>query len=262
MNAAPSVNGLHGLGQTAPRGAARRTIPFDYSFQFALKPQPGLVQNSTITVSTEGSFTVLSMGYGVVPKVSPIKFGSVPPRSLESSQPPPFLNTSFGSIVAALSEALKEPPPQSVPTPRLGPRTATVLRDGIRLNPAFVEQILTAFGGSAFDPKILAEAFQTVAAPPDGIQFKYALFDDGTGREFQSEPILNTAGLGSADGKRPFRYFARPIEFAPHARIRMEITEISEFQGDLHVTLHGYKTLGGAGTPTDVNQAKMRRTRR
>src|SRR6185503_15109432 len=269
MNAAPPVNGLHGLGQTAPRGATRRTIPFDYSFQFILKPQPGLVQNSTITVSTEGSFTVLSIGYGVVPKVSPIKFGlatkPVPPPPiflLATSQSPPFLNTPFGSIVAALGEALGEPPQQSVPTLPLGPRTATVLRDGIRLNPTFVEQILTAFGGSAFDAKILAEAFQTVAAPPDGIQFKYALFDDGTGREFQSEPILNTAGLGSADGKRPFRYFARPIEFAPHARIRMEITEISEFEGDLHVTLHGYKTLGGAGTPTDVSQARMRRTRR
>ena len=260
MNAAPSVNGLHSLGQTAPRGATRRTIPFDYSFQFALKAQPGLVQNSTITVSTEGSFTVLSTGYGLVPKVSPIKFGLAP--DAQNSEETPFLDTSFGSIVAALSEALKEPPQRSVPTLPLGPRTATVLRDGIRLNPAFVEQILTAFGGSAFDPKILAEAFQTVAAPPDRIQFKYALFDDGTGREFQSEPILNTAGLGSADGKRPFRYFARPIEFAPHARIRMEITEISEFEGDLHVTLHGYKTLGGAGTPTDVSQARMRRTRR
>jgi hypothetical protein len=262
MNAALPVNGRHGLGQTAPRGATRRTIPFDSSFQFLIEGKPGLIQNSTITVSTEGPFTVLSMGYGVVPKVSPIKFGLAPPISLESSLPPPFLDTSFGSIVAALSKALKEPPPQSVAAARLGPRTATVLREGIRLNPAFVEQILTAFGGSAFDPKILAEAFQTVAAPPDRIQFKYALFDDGTGREFQSEPILNTAGLGSADGKRPFRYFAHAIEFAPHARIRMEITEISEFKGDLHVTLHGYKTLGGAGTPTDVSQARMRRTRR
>src|SRR5262245_31420575 len=148
MNAAPLVNGPHGLGQTTPRGATRRTIPFDYSFQFALKGELGLVQNSTITVSTEGSFTVLSMGYGVVPKVSPIKFKLVPPISVDTNQPQPFLDTRFGSIVAALSEALKEPPPQSVPTPRLGPRTATVLRDGIRLNPAFVEQILTAFGGS------------------------------------------------------------------------------------------------------------------
>jgi hypothetical protein len=259
MNAAPPVNGLHGLGQTAPRGATRRTIPFDYSFQFALEGETGLVQNSTITVSTEGSFTVLSIGYGVVPKVSPIKFGLAPEAVPLNRDQRPFLTTSFGSIVAALSKALEEPPPQSAPT--LGPRTATVLRDGIRLNPAFVEQILTAFGGSAFDPKILAEAFQNVAAPPDRIQFKYALFDDGTGREFQSEPILNTAGLGSADGKRPFRYFARPIEFAPHARIRMEITQISEFQGDLHVTLHGYKTLGGAGTPTDVSQSRIRRRR-
>ena len=74
--------------------------------------------------------------------------------------------------------------------------------------------------------------------------FKYALFDQGSGREFQSEPILNIAGLGSSDGKRPFRYFARPIEFAPRSTIRLQITEVSAFQGELHVSLHGYKTLG------------------
>ena len=79
------------------------------------------------------------------------------------------------------------------------------------------------------------------------MQFLYALFDEGSGREFQSEPILNIAGLGAADGKRPFRYFAQPITFAPLATIRMEITELSDFRGELHVALHGYKVLGGAG---------------
>ena len=98
MNAAPPVNGLHGLGQTAPRGATRRTIPFDYSFQFVLQGRPGLVQNSTITVSTEASFTVLSIGYGVVPKVSPIKFG----LTVKPVPPPPIFLLATSQL--ALSE--------------------------------------------------------------------------------------------------------------------------------------------------------------
>ena len=39
-----------------------------------------------------------------------------------------------------------------------------------------------------------------------------------------------------------------PISFAPLATIRMDITEKSDFRGDLHVALHGYKVLGG-GAP-------------
>ena len=50
-----------------------------------------------------------------------------------------------------------------------------------------------------------------------------------------------------SDGKRPFRYFAQPITFAPLATIRMEITELSDFRGELHISLHGYKVLGGFG---------------
>ena len=91
------------------------------------------------------------------------------------------------------------------------------------------------------------------------VAFIYALFDQGSGREFQSEPILNIAGLGSPDGKRPFRYFARPIEFAPRSIIRMQITEVSAFQGELHISLQGYKTLGQPGTPTGSRLQRHRR---
>jgi len=70
---------------------------------------------------------------------------------------------------------------------------------------------------------------------------------------------LNIAGLGSADGKRPFRYFARPITFAPRATIRMEVTEVSDFEGELHVALHGYKVLGDPNSPTDVSQRRVAR---
>jgi hypothetical protein len=106
-------------------------------------------------------------------------------------------------------------------------------------------------GGTApLDNNALETLFQAVAAPVDRIQFRYALFDDATGREFQSEPILNIAGLGIANGDRPFRYFARPIRFAARSTIRLEITEESEFEGELHVSLQGYKVLGGASSPT------------
>ena len=119
-------------------------------------------------------------------------------------------------------------------------------KDGLRLNPEFAERIFLT-GGIEPRSSEFSQAFQAVGAPPERVAFKYALFDQGSGREFQSEPILNIAGLGSPDGKRPFRYFARPIEFAPRSIIRMQITEVSAFQGELHISLQGYKTLGATG---------------
>jgi hypothetical protein len=44
--------------------------------------------------------------------------------------------------------------------------------------------------------------------------------------------------------------------------IRMEITEKSDFQGELHVSLHGYKVLGSPGTPTGRPQSARGRARR
>jgi hypothetical protein len=78
-----------------------------------------------------------------------------------------------------------------------------------------------------------------------GIQFLYEIFDEGTGRAFQNEPVLSTAGLGDPDGERPFRQFATPIVFEPMTTIRLEITEATNLKGSLHITLHGYKTLLG-----------------
>jgi hypothetical protein len=56
---------------------------------------------------------------------------------------------------------------------------------------------------------------------------------------------LSTAGLGDPEGERPFRQFATPIVFDPLTTIRFEVTEASDLEGSLHITLHGYKTLVG-----------------
>ena len=267
---------LNGFGRpVATPEAPRRTIPFDYAFRFKLEGEPGLVQNSTLEVSVEAAFTAVSIGYGVVPKAQPITFG-LPALPAGTTRPPVNLfSTPLSEIIETLSKKFEEeikfptpvssasvrvaPPP--IPKVKFGPKTAAVLQDGLRLNPEFAERILLT-GGDNLDEQILREAFQPVGAPPEAIAFKYAIFDEGSGREFQSEPILNIAGLGSPDGKRPFRYFALPIEFAPRSTIRMQITEVSAFQGELHVSLQGYKTLGQPGTPTGPRLQRHRRIRR
>jgi hypothetical protein len=276
MNASASANSFNGFGEAAVAGpAVRRTIPFDYAFRYDLTGQRDFVQNSTVTVSIEASFTAVSIGYGVVPEVSPIEFGLSPaprpalgtPTALASAtRLPQFPSTPFGSVVMALAQALDEEvnfTATSSAVRRFGPRTAAVLKDGFRLNPELAEKILLAGGLEVLSDDVVSRVFQAVAAPPDRVAFKYAIFDEGSGREFQSEPILNIAGLGSPEGRRPFRYFARPIEFAPRSAIRMQITEVSAFQGELHVSLQGYKPLGTPGTPTGARPARrIRRMRR
>lgn len=260
MSSGAQVNGF-GESVAAPP-AARRTIPFDYAFRYDLQGAPGLVQNRTLDISIEAAFTAVSIGYGVVPTAQPITFGIPPaplpepgPVMLSATASQSLFQATLGDVLLTLSKALDEDVTAS--GGEIGPRTAAALKDGLRFNPEFAERIFLT-RGAGLDQGILSQAFQAVGAPPERVAFLYALFDQGSGREFQSEPILNIAGLGSPDGKRPFRYFARPIEFAPRSTIRLQIIEVSAFQGELHVCLHGYKTLGTPGTPTAPGRARGR----
>jgi hypothetical protein len=350
MRMAPSL-------RVEPAPESQRAIPFDQTFRFDLTGVPDTSHRAVVTVSVEASFTAVSIGYGVIPRVTPIIFGPVTitvnpptlpsgvvgdayeqtitqtggvepvtfslsagalpsgftlsPQGRLSGQPPAAPSVSlftvratdaegsFGEraylleitlppipIVTAARGAVSTPSPQSqlslrdisfsnlfnglqraladTPDPfkgETGPEAA--FKGGIKLNPQFAELALLDDGQNVVsDVGALQRLFQVVSAPSDQIQFLYALFDDGSGREFQSEPLLNTAGLGSSDGDRPFRYFARPITFEPRSVIRMEVTEKSDFQGELHVSLHGYKVLGSPGTPTGRSQTARSRPRR
>jgi hypothetical protein len=231
----------------------RRGIPFDYAFRYELQGRPGNLINSIVTVSIEATFTAVSIGYGVVPRIQPIIFGP-PSRDVSIEGRPALTDITLGAILRSLN-------PQLVGTSRTlskdtGPEA--VFKNGIKLNPAVAEIALQNEGSVGLSDDVLGKLFQVVGSPSELIQFKYALFDEGSGREFQSEPILNIAGLGSAGGERPFRYFAQPITFRPRSTIRMEVTEVSDFQGELHVSLHGYKVLGGSDTPTATAQRRSR----
>jgi len=266
-------------GTAAPLTAGEmpsRAIPFDQSFQFKLDGT-GTLKRQTVTVSVEASFTAVSIGYGVVPLVTPVKLApqpaaplalaftarlgrlNVPQRSLNAfsaqlpaagpvfTTPPPVAlrDITLGDLMDSLRTALATSPDVSGNMPPL----EAALRNGIKLNAKFASTALLDDGNAILDRALLQKLFQVVSVPAEEVRFLYALFDEASGREFQSEPILNVAGLGGADGRRPFRYFAQPITFMPRATIRMDVTPLGEFQGDLHVALHGYKVLGGAAPP-------------
>ncbi|MBI4491101.1 MAG: hypothetical protein HY694_18620 [Deltaproteobacteria bacterium] len=271
------LGALSGLNE-APEVAGRRTIPFDYAFRYDLTGKPGNVINKTVTVSIEAAFVAVSVGYGVVPKVTRITFGPKLP-STPPAAPPLSINISGLFLTHFFTAAPQKPRLRDIPLgvildsldPRL-PETSRLLKretgpeavfkSGIRLNPDVAEKVLQNGANVPLDSSLLENLFQVVAAPPENIQFLYAIFDEGSGREFQSDPILNIAGLGISNGDRPFRYFAQPITFAPQSTIRMEVREVSDFQGELHVSLQGYKALGGAGTPTGKIFRRVRRIRR
>jgi hypothetical protein len=167
---------------------------------------------------------------------------------------------SLGDVIRSLSRELGES--SFVSAGAVGPLTAAALQNGIRLNPAVAKFFLQSDLNLELDPDQLAEFFVTVPPSPEQISFLYALHDDATGREFQSEPILNIAGLGIADGDRPFRYFAQPITFSPRSAVRLDIIPKSAFRGELHVSLHGYKVLGENNTPTGNWESRRRRLHR
>lgn len=246
------MTSLSDLAEALPADA-QRTIPFDYAFRFELTGQPQKVLNRTVTVSVEAPFVAVAIGYGAVPTAEPIRFGLDPAELKKNGEL--ARSIPFAATLASLETRF---------VASRQPRAAleSVLRNGFRLNPEFAELVLIAFQRNQRLPDAVAEkVFEAVGVAPEQIQFLYALFDEGSGRAFQSDAILNTAGLGISTGERPFRQLAQPIRFEPRATIRMEITELTPFRGELHVSLQGYKILGSAGTATDLRRTMRRRAR-
>jgi hypothetical protein len=118
--------------------------------------------------------------------------------------------------------------------------------------PAPFDTTLAALFPGTADGFAAKDAFTTLAESLllrfGGIHFLYTIVDSGSGRELQNKAVHNIAGLGAADGDRPFRPFARPVPFVPRSTIRIEIEELSAGpffrDGTLFLVLHGYKRLG------------------
>ena len=86
---------------------------------------------------------------------------------------------------------------------RLFPTSALV--DGIRIRPDYLRIALTDGGTLSANvaTPLVNELFERLNVP-ERVSFRYSIFDSGRGIELQNQPIHNIAGLGTADGSRPF----------------------------------------------------------
>lgn len=212
-----------------------RIIPFDYVSTLQLTGRRGNQLEDELTMNTDGGFVATSIGYGL----------AVDQQSV---------SMQMGAVANVQNQALRAILQTWVPGAkidlgrlplRLFPPDA--LLDGVRLKPGFLRIALKDNGELADELpfELLDSLFERLNRPQD-VSFRYAMFDTGTGRELQNQRLNNVAGLGIADGDRPFKRLSRPMIFLPRSTIRIEIEEVFG-RGSLFVALQGYKLLDRQG---------------
>ena len=100
--------------------------------------------------------------------------------------------------------------------------------------------------------ELVSSLFERLNRPGD-LSFRYSILDTGTGRELQNQPINNVAGLGIANGDRPFKRLARPMLFLPRSTLRVTIQELFG-RGRLFIAFQGYKILSSGSAVNATRQ--------
>ena len=195
-----------------------RVIPFDYVTTFELRGRPQNQLEGETTVNAEGGFVATSIGYGLLVEENEV----------------PIQVADAGSINLAQVKLRSFP--------------ASALRDGVRIRPDRARLAFTDNGqlANGLPSAAIGELFERLNRPED-VSFRYAIFDSGRGRDLQNQPLHNIAGLGSADGDRPFKRLARSMIFQPRSTIRIRIEE-NFGRGTLFIVLQGYKILAAGAT--------------
>jgi hypothetical protein len=212
---------LVGPAFPSPEIDQSRLIPFDYVSKFKLTGKPGNQLEDEVPINVEGGFFATSIGYGL---------------SVESLD----VNISQTGLVPNPADSTTTKL-EDVP---LGNFPVSALQEGLRIRPGFVRIAFQDNGTlqSEFSMSAIGRLFERLNRPDD-VSFRYSIFDTGTGRELQNQPIHNIAGLGIANGDRPFKQLARPMRFHPRSTIRVNVEEGYGF-GTLFIVFQGYKLLG------------------
>jgi hypothetical protein len=195
------------------RVARDRVVPFDYVATFDLEGRRGNLIPRDISVNVEGGFTATGISYSLEVRRTGVEFTSQP----------------------AVAD------PQKVAELTLAHFRADSLMEGFRIGP---DRLCLAFkeGSLAQLPRSTVLGLFHGLNRPEDVLFKFRIVDSGTGRELQDNFELNTAGLGTADGGRPFRELPYPMRFLPRSTIRLQVEEIAG-RGRLFIVLQGYKIL-------------------
>lgn len=190
-----------------------RLIPFDYVAAAQLTGEPGNRIIVEVPINVDGGFVATSIGYGLQTDPAPIqvRVGS------------PAAKVALGSI----------------PLSAFADRD---LLDGVRIRPNLVRFAFANDGTLQSVPTdLVPQLFERVLGSGQ-VSFRYSLFDSGIGREFQNQPVLSLAGLGIADGDRPFKVLSRPLVIAQRSSLRVEIVELRG-RGRLQIVFQGYKRI-------------------
>jgi hypothetical protein len=190
-----------------------------------------------VNINVEGGFVATALGYALAATDQDVRLSAALTRIRNSTAP---------ADVALKARLFPGPGTgldlREVPLSLFATQT---LQDGIRIRPGLLRVALA--DGGELTPRLsldlVDKIFQSVNQPQD-VSFRYTILDSSTGRELQNGLINNIAGLGIADGERPFKRFARPMIFLPRSAIRVVVQEHFG-RGRLFLVFQGYK-LGAA----------------
>ncbi len=195
---------------------SNRLVPFDYVATVDLLGRPGRIAETEVNINIEGGFVASSIGYS--------------------------LRVDDSNVQIVLDSGIGPGDDVDVRTIRLSDFPSDVLKEGFRIRRSLL-RLAFANGQLNTLPRVTVERLFEPLNLPDRVNFLYSIVDTGSGREWQNEPVHNVAGLGIADGDRPFRNLAWPMDFLPRSTIRLRIEEVFG-RGRLYVDFQGYKKLG------------------
>jgi hypothetical protein len=251
----PVVRSLRGTPacptETIGRPGAR-VIPFDYVATLQLAGRPGNLVEGEVSINVEGGFVGTAIGYGLLVEERDVPIQWERASDIVDANRKAAL-APLATAVISWQEALRRAPATAGPPPSVNLAQLSLrllspgaLSDGIRIRPNFLRIAFADNGNlaTAVPADLVDKIFERLNRPED-VSFRYMIFDGGRGLELQNQLIHNIAGLGIANGDRPFKKFARPMIFLPRSTIRVMVEERFG-RGTLFLAFHGYKVLGTA----------------
>ncbi len=199
-------------------------VPFDYVGRLELEGEPGRLVETEININVEGGFVATSIGYSL----------RVDDRRIVLN-----LDAQDCVIQNDVGEELVD-----VGRIPLASFPSGALTTGLRISED-LRRVAFRNGRLNVLPRSTVAALFEPLNLPERVSFRYGIEDTGTGRAWQNEGVHNIAGLGIADGDRPFRNLAWPMHFLPRSTIRVRVEELFG-RGQLYIVFHGYKKLGVA----------------
>lgn len=211
------------LGEAVRRDLpSSKIVPFDYVSTLQLEGKPGRLAEDEVPINIDGGYLATSIGYSLDVGDTAVEFDHQTPPGMGQG-PDPGESVDLGKF------ALKNFPHE-------------ILFEGIRIHPLRVRFAYGCDGNLARVPReMLGRLFQS-ANRAEEVRFRFTITDSATGRELQNQPNYNVAGLGIANGDRPFKVLHRPMTFLPRSTIRIQVEEIFG-KGRLFIVFQGYKIL-------------------